>query len=451
MGYIKNRKELSTTKERKLIIDILEKTLSKNSTKKLLEKSVIFDANKNKLSINSDVISLGKGNIYIIGGGKAAGEMAVYLEKILGDKIKGGFVNVLEPIKLKTIKCNKVSHPHPTPTTFQAMKGLEKISSEIKKEDSIIFLLSGGASAMFALPPDEISASEFIEAQKTLVNSGLAIDDINCIRKHISQVKGGFITERFKENKVYTLALSDIVSGDISSLGSGPTDADRSTFKDAEAIIKKNKLKLPMSVIGYIRKGMQGKVRETIKIMPQNSKIYVLGDNRTLTASAIALSEEKRLRTQEIIWPDYTDAEKVSGFIAEHVERETSLPKIFIMGGELTTTPKKNSGKGGRNQHLILSLLHHLQKLPEPWAALAFNTDGTDFLKGIGGAIIDHNNAIKLNNSKSDISKYLESFDSYNYLRRVNSIIKTNPTNMNFCDLIIIVLGVYRTKRVNKK
>ncbi len=451
MKFIKNKKELSTSKERRILLSILEKALTKNLTKKILERLVHYDMDKKQLQIRSDKITLGNKNVFIIGAGKSAGEMALFLEKLLGKKIKGGFVNVLEPIKLKYMDCNKVSHPFPSKTTFKVTrKGLADISKNITDDDIILFLLSGGASSMLSLPPEDISETDFIEAQKTLVSSGLSIEQINSIRKHISAIKGGFLSQRFKNNTMITLALSDIASVDISALGSGPTDFDRTTFSDAEQIIKKNNLKLPLSVKGYIRKGIQGNVRETIKTMPLNSKIYLLGDTRTFATSVIETINDTKISIQEIEQLKDTDAEVVSTQIAQLLLKETERPKMFVMGGELTTSPSSNPGKGGRNQHFILSILPKLSDLKEPWAVLSFNTDGSDYIRGIGGAIIDHNNAIKLTSSKVNIQKYLESFNSYQYLRRVNSIIKSDLTNINFCDIIIVLLGVYRTKKISK-
>jgi glycerate 2-kinase len=449
MSSIANKEEISTSREKRVILDILERTLELLEPNALLAKSISCDGNT--LKIKHESIDISDRNIYVIGAGKSAGKMALGLEEILGDKIAGGFVNTTEAIQLKHLKVNKASHPFPTKSTITATKKILALKKKMKENDILLFLLSGGASAMFALPPDEIPVNDFIKAYEILVNAGLSVDDMNKVRKHISQVKGGKVTELFPQ-QIYTFIISDVLSDDISSVGSGPTDFDKSTFKDVKNIIKN--IQLPKTVLDYIDQGFKGKQAETVKIMPSNSKIYLLGQPSTMTYVAKSVSIRKRLHTY-VTQPLTGDTEEAAKSFVEVLKQQRKRPKLVLANAETTIKVPEKAGKGGRNQHFMLALMNEMHEIKEPWAVLSFDSDGRDFTKGVGGAIIDHNTLLKATEiNKEDIGKHLKDHNSHALLKSVNALIKSEDTGINLCNLVIAVLGVYRTKsreQQNKK
>lgn len=451
-SMILNKAETSTSKERKIAFDILEYSLSMSSTAKIMESNVSYDKKKDSLRIKTSNISLNKKDVYVFGAGKATFEIAKYIEKAMGARIKGGFINVKFPGKLKRIKVNRTSHPYPSKLGIKATSEILDYAKDIKPGSVILFLLSGGASSLFSLPVEDIPDSDFIETHKKLVNSGANIEEINKVRKHISQVKGGKFASLFSECEILTLAFSDVGPVDISAIGSGPTDSDKSTFKDVKKIVKKHSLDFPESVTNYINKGCKDKALETNRKMPLNSKIYILGSNYTLCKNALDYCDKKNLTADYISWPKKSDVNSVSKFISRKMLLNTrSRPKILILGGESTIKiPEDVKSKGGRNQHLSLSTLGHLRHLREPWSVLCFNSDGNDFLTGVGGAIIDHNSVLSVIKDKLDFRPFLKEYRSYDFLKKINSLVKSDPTGINFSDIIIIVLGINRTKTVKK-
>lgn len=440
-NIVNNTNELSTSREKRVILDILEKTLQELDPQVMLSKAISRE--KETITIRNETIDISKRKVYVVGAGKSAGKMALALESILGDSIAGGFINTTESVQLKYLKVTKASHPFPTKTTITATKKILALQKKIKKEDILLFLLSGGASAMFALPVEEISSEDFIQTYETLLNAGLSIDEMNKVRKHISQVKGGKLTQLIP-NQMYTFIISDVLSDDISSVGSGPTDFDKSTFKDVKKIIKK--MKLPESVTTYIDEGAKGKHPETLKLMPENSKIFLLGQPTTMTEEAKIISEKKHLHTY--VNPALTgETEDAAKEFALVLKNQRKRPKVVLANAETTIAVPEQAGKGGRNQHFILTLMKELQDLKAPWAILSFDSDGRDFTKGIGGAIIDHNTVLKATEiKKENIETHLKEHNSYAFLKSMSALIKSDNTGINLCNLVIAVLGIYRTK-----
>ena len=451
MSVITNRTEVATSKEKRIAMDMLEYVLDKNHPERYIKDSVSLE--KSTLTLKNNSFSIRGKNVYVIGAGKSSYQMAKALEDEIGDKIKGGFVNSLEPkSKLKYIKNNVVSHPFPSKATIDATKQIFDIQKKIKKDDVILFLLSGGASSMFALPPDDIAIDDFFRTYEILVRSGIKIDKINSIRKHISQVKGGNISKIFNDQKIFTLLLSDVLSGDVSIVGSGPTDYDKSSFSEVLEIIKENKLKLPDSVMDHIKLGSKGKIDETLKTMPENSRIYLLGDGRNVLESARSFCKTKKLDHTELVTSIDGDALKASKEITKELSKVEKRPLVLIGVGETTTKVPEKGAKGGRNQHLILSLLKELDKLSAPWSVLSFDTDGKDFVEGIGGAIIDHQSRLKLleQDREKDLDDALKRYASTDLLSSIGATIKSSETGINFCDIFVVVLGIYRVKTTKK-
>ena len=463
---LKNKKDFNTTRETNLILDVLENTIKSLDSQKLISESIKL--NNESLEIHKKSIDLENKNIFVVGAGKSVKGMAIALEKILGNKIKNGWINGLDYQKLEKlekINFTKATYPYTSKTNINATtKMINNLKKEISEKDIILFLLSDGASSMLSLPVDEIPTEDFIEINESLDKSNIEDSEMDKLRKHISQIKGGKFSQMF-ENNMYTLIFSDVISGDATVIGSTPTDYDKSTFQDASNIIKElksKKLTVPKSVEKYINEGLKGKHSETLKTMPENSKLFVLGDQGSALGKIEKYIRTKKLRYNIInLNKEYTDSNntinEISELISSNMTNAEKKPIIFLSVGEPTISLNEKSGKGGRNQHLVLLIAKKLCGLKTPWSVLSFNTEGNDSIDNVGGAIVDNkiveeymkNKEINSEEFIKIIDSSLEKQDSYTLLSEMKSIIESEHTGINFGDIFIGFLGA--DKVIKKK
>ncbi|MDP2907251.1 MAG: glycerate kinase [Nanoarchaeota archaeon] len=374
-------------------------------------------------------------NIFVIGGGKASYKMAETINKILKNKIRKGFVNSIVNKKVGNITISKAGHPCPDEN---GMKGVQKLLS-IKPSinDLVICLISGGGSAMLPLPVEEISLNDLKTINDLLLKAGANIHEVNTVRKHLSQVKGGRLAKALHPATIVSLIISDVIGDDLSVIASGPTSADKSTFKDAILILENYNLtdKIPKNVLQYLTNGVEGKAEETVK---ENDAVlekvhnFILANN--LTALKAMEEEAKKLKLQAVIEDPGIkgEARNVGKYVAEKI-LETKPSSVMIFGGETTVTVK-GKGLGGRNQELILSIIEKIKDKKVTIASVG--TDGIDFYKA-AGAIADGNSYKKSQKLKLDIQKHLDDNDSYTFFKKMKDQIMTGYTGTNVCDIIV--------------
>ncbi|MEQ9658666.1 glycerate-2-kinase family protein [Fulvivirga sp.] len=233
-------------------------------------------------------------NLYVIGAGKAAAAMAVETEKILGDIITDGVVTTKYHHSLPTnhIKIIESAHPVPDDNCDIAVRETIELLKKTSKNDIVICLISGGASSLWCDVPSELTMQDLQLTFDLLLKSGADIQEMNTVRKHLSQIKGGQLLRHTKA-KVYSLIISDVVGDDISAIASGPTVPDPSTFIDAKVILSKYELidKVPQGIINHIDQGIEGNIEETLKpgdAQLSNSKSKVIGNNQVALDAAKA-------------------------------------------------------------------------------------------------------------------------------------------------------------------
>ena len=253
MKFIKNYKSLlgSASKLKKDILEILEYILNHINPEEALKRSISLKGDS--IIITNINIHLNRTkNIYVVGGGKASYKMAKALYYLLDDSIKEGVISVKEATenRIGPIKIIKAGHPLPTPEGIDASREIIRISKEAKEDDLIIALISGGGSALLPYPMEGITLSELQKTNELLISSGATINEINTVRKHLSLIKGGRLSVSAYPAKIISLIISDVVGDDISSIASGPTAPDDSTFEEANLILKRYKIykELPSSV-----------------------------------------------------------------------------------------------------------------------------------------------------------------------------------------------------------
>ena len=336
---------------------------------------------------------------------------------------------------------------HPVPSEKSILAG-DKIISYIKsstKDELVIFLISGGASALLCKPPSSIMLNDKIILTDILLKSGASINEMNTVRKHISEIKGGRLANIANPSSCYSLIISDVINDDISSIASGPTVSDETTFNNALNILEKYDLleKTPSSIISYIKKGINGDVKESIKNV-DNCVNDIISSNK-LYREQLSSFAKKNGYKPIIIPGDLTGEAKIEALsIIENINKYTHQnndPIALISGGE-TVVNMTGSGKGGRNQELALSFLANYKKIEtqRDWLLLSVGTDGIDGPTDAAGGIIDSASIAKMQKLKMDVSNYLENNDSYTFLEKIDSLYITGPSGTNVADIQLILI-----------
>jgi len=328
-----------------------------------------------------------------------------------------------------------IGHPLPTQVGIEKTDKLVNEAKKLGKDDLAIVLISGGGSAMFVKPIESVSLEDKINITKKLLLCGANINEINVIRKHLSQVKGGQLARMLYPATVLSFVISDVVGNDLGTIASGPLSPDKSTFFDAINILKKYSIKVPIKINDYLKRGSISKQLETPKpgdIFFNNISIKIIADH--IMSANLALKKIKELGLPGDIF-----ATNLSGDCKVTAKQFISANKkrgISIATGE-TTVAVKGTGYGGRNQEFILSALLDLKP---GQALISIGTDGIDGIcpEPIAGAVGDADILDKAKRNKIDITKYLKNNDSYNFFKKTNGLIKTGPTDTNVGDLILL-------------
>ena len=424
---IKNFNELATNREKKEALSILEAGLDAALPNDILRKIV----KKDKLVIGKKTILLSKyARIFLVGFGKAADSMAKTVCSLA--KINGGIIVI--PCGTKSVLINKklkilhAGHPLPNKQSVHAGKQVVEFLKNRKQSDFIIFLISGGGSSLLSLP-DGISLLDKKITTSLLLKSGANIQEINCVRKHLSKIKGGKLVENLSCDAV-SLVMSDVVGDDLTDIASAPTYFDDTTFQDADEILTKYNLKkhIPQSVLKRLDLGIHNKIPET----PKSSKIrnYVIATNNDCLDAMI-----KRARQLGYV---ANTKRSVSGdvkLVSKNLLKsfQTKKQSCLIFGGEPTVNVMGN-GKGGRNQELVLSILDKIQNNKKNVVMVSCGTDGKDGNTDASGAIIE-NSRDRIDN----IQNFLKNNNSYYFFKKHKGLIFTGPTHTNLMDIGILL------------
>jgi glycerate 2-kinase len=424
---IKNFKQLATTGNKKLALSIVERGISGALPNASLEKIV----KQNFLQVGRKKIPLERyRHIYIVAIGKSADLMASTVDSLT--RIHGGLVVMPDKtrslIRKKKFALVRSSHPIPTAKSIVAAKKILGFLKFLEATDLVIFLISGGASSLVSLP-DGISLHDKQLVTRLLLRSGANIREINCVRKHLSKVKGGRLVESLR-CKAVSLVMSDVVGDDLSVIASGMTYCDKSTFCDAKKVLIKYCLKnlVPKSVWERIILGTNGMIPET----PKKPKIqnYVIHSSRNCVDIMKARAQKLGFDTRTIYSIEGNVGDAASK-ISKHVTRSQNFCLVF--GGE-TTVAVKGKGKGGRNQELVLNLLKKLKDSDKKMTIVSVGTDGIDGNTCAAGAIADSSMPLE------PISKYLDENNSYHYFKKYGGLIFTGSTHTNLMDIGLVLL-----------
>ncbi len=405
------------------------------------------------LKIGKLKLDLGKfKHVFVVGGGKASGKMAEALESALGDKITQGIVNVpndSEPYKTQKIELRKASHPIPDEAGVEGTKEMLALVNQVEEDDLIICLVSGGGSSLMPLPRGDISIADKQMVTNDLLRSGATITEINTVRKHISDFKGGWLAQKAYPATIVNLVLSDVIGDPLEFIASGPTIPDSTTFEDSIAVLRRYGLwsRTPPPVKSLLSRGRKGLIAETPK--PGDKvfrKVYdiIIGNNRLATSAVHKSFQRKGFRAltlTSVLQGEAKHVGTVLGSIAEEVVVSGNpLPRPcgIIAGGETTVTVS-GEGKGGRNQEIALSAA--LKITGKDGVAIAsYSTDGTDGPTDAAGAIVDGKTIARSKEEEIDARSFLANNDSYNFFSRLGDLILTGPTGTNVNDVSVVVV-----------
>ncbi len=392
--------------------------------------------------------------ILILGAGKAGTPMAQAAAAILGDRIAGGLVVVKTEHggPCRHVEIVEAAHPVPDEAGVAAGERILALAESAGPDDLVITLLSGGGSALLVAPAAGISLRELQAMTDALLASGATINEINCLRKHCSRIKGGQLARAVQPATLITLVLSDVVGSPLDVIASGPTVADSSTWQDAWAIVQRYELaaKLPASIITRLKSGLAGQLPDTPKATDpafDATRTLIIGDNRVAALAAAQAATDLGFNTR--LLTTYLEGEAVQAArFAVALAREVRAsghplapPACLILGGETTVQLGAHPGRGGRNQTLALAAALALDALGDEAAGItivSLATDGTDGPTDSAGALADGLTVRRGARAGLDAAAHLRADDAYPFLAATHDLLLTGPTQTNVNDLTFI-------------
>ena len=431
-------------------ISIFKATLSNVDPNLFIPEIVTFNASDGSFKIYDEKFNLGKSqNIYVIGSGKASTTMAEAIEKIFINNIHSGLI-IAPPHSTSTLKRIQMlegNHPIPDENSLVATNKLLDFIKAIPRGSYVFNLISGGTSALLCKPVNSISIEDLQQVFKLLIQSGAAIQEINTVRKTLSQVKGGQLLNLLNHVHLLDLIISDVPDDDLRFIGSGPTVAQEISYSQSSAVLKRYELwdKLPERVQAHLNTNILKEETHSHQNEPfdfKNNKSWIVS-SAVKVARETSQIAEKRGFTAILFEPAWTgDIEDYEEFIYEraiHYINNESKDMALIFFGECTVSITGN-GKGGRNQELALRMAKRFRQVDTPLAFLSAGTDGIDGPTDAAGAVIDENSmddALKLD---LDVEKYLSENDSYHFFKEYGNHIITGPTGNNVMDIQILLI-----------
>lgn len=374
------------------------------------------------------------GRIYLVAAGKAAWKMTEAAKRTLGDAVTDGVVitkyqHVMGSIP--GIACFEGGHPIPDENGVRGTQAALDMIENLQPEDTVLFLLSGGASALFEKPL--IPLQELQKINQQLLAAGCDITEINTIRKRLSAVKGGRFAQWCAPAQMETIVLSDVLGDPLDMIASGPSVPDTSTCQQALEIIERYSIEISPAAKALLQ-------QETPKTL-KGTKTQIIGSVRQLCHAAADACRE--LGYQPILLTDVLSCEAreagrfLSSILAAHAQDGRKL--AFLAGGE-TVVHLKGTGLGGRNQELALAAAEGIAGLSHA-AVISVGSDGTDGPTDAAGGYVDGDTCKELSDKGLSYAQILENNDAYHALQAVNGLVVTGPTGTNVNDISIALLG----------
>lgn len=431
------------------LTNLFQKAIAMLSPEKIVMSSV--RCNNSGLEIAGREIDMNDHPLYILAVGKAAIPMTKGLLNVVKENVTGLLIispeDVDVPVELRQKTLNG-SHPVPDKNSLNAGKRASEFFDQIPSDAIVLTLISGGTSSLMCLPADGISIDDLNETFHLLNNSGANIRQINAVRKHCSQIKGGQFL-RFLDPSVtlIDMVISDVPDDDLSVIGSGPTTVDSSDYSDARQVLQEYDLwdKVPETVRNHIKRGLEGTISGTVK----KGKDPIKKHHSSVISSARKLAEKMAdvaERDGYTVWiaehaynRDVKEVSKIVTQMARAVAdgiADIATPAVLVFYGE-STVSVTGSGKGGRNQELALRSALDISGY-DRITLLSAGSDGIDGPTDAAGAIVDGETISRAKKQGLDPDVYLQENDSYNFHSRAGTLLKTGPTGNNLMDVVLV-------------
>lgn len=384
-----------------------------------------------------------KGKTIVLGAGKAAASMAAELERVYPFPIEGMVITRYgHGAPTKFIKIVEASHPVPDSKGQEAAKSLFDYAKSATADDIVIFLASGGASALMSLPRDGITLDDKKFITKQLLACGAPIEEMNVVRKHLSAIKGGRLAQAAAPAKVITFAISDVVGNDLSAIGSGATVPDPSTFADVTRILEKYKIQLPEPVAAFLASATDKD--ETPKSLSNTESHLIVTPYDAFKATEKAAREMgfNVLFLGDSITGEARHVAAMHAGIVRQIKQNdapVAKPALLLTGGETTVTIASEGGRGGRNTEFLLSLAIELNGLDNVYA-IACDTDGIDGSEDNAGAIITPDTLARAAEQGLSAAEYLSKNDAYSFFSKLDDLVIIGPSRTNINDFRAILI-----------
>jgi hydroxypyruvate reductase/glycerate 2-kinase len=395
--------------------------------------------------------------ILVVGAGKAGAAMSAGVENELADSLPRleGLVNVPAPVprQLARIQLHAARPAGTNQPTAEGVAGTRRILEFLAgagPADVALCLLSGGGSALLPAPVDGVTLEDKQEVTRVLHACGATINEMNCVRKHLSRIKGGGLARAFTGRALFSLIISDVIGDPLDVIASGPTAADPTTFAEALAVLARFRLteSVPAGVLKYLNLGQAGLVPETLKVLPAHVHNYVIANNAQSLDAAKAGAVQLGYRVLNL--GSFIEGETrhvataMAGIVRSIRAAGQPLPPpvCLLSGGETTVTLAERSGLGGRNQEFALAAALTLgEEGLRSVVVLSGGTDGEDGPTDAAGAIVDETTLAKANHRGLDPAPFLARHDAYHFFKATDDLLQTGLTQTNVMDVRVILVA----------
>ena len=451
--YVKNRQVLVDHGNRVLrraALDIAEYVLDRVNPYRLTMEVVSLDGDT--LHIGEGSFDLrNRGDIYVLGAGKASLPIVQALEDILGDRIRHGLLTVKEGQTTGTriVETREASHPLPDVRGFKAAEDTLRLAAQTKAQDIVFCAITGGSSALWPCPIVGLGIEGKREVHRLLLESGASIREINAVRKHLSRIKGGRLAAAIMPATVINLTVSD-VTGDPYDYITGPTVPDTSTFDDARAVLDKYALweRMPAAAAEHLRNGTPD--MENPQHFPDDAihTFLLVPSDMVCTAAAEKAHElgfNPHILTCEMEGDSQTEGRRFGAALSLAQQANEMDALAVIAGGETTVSIRANVGAGGPNQEFGLAAACALSG--DEQTVLSLDTDGTDGPTDAAGAFADHTTIDRARAIGLDPARHLVDNNAYPFFKQLDDLLITGPTGTNVMDMRIVMVGRARRTR----
>lgn len=420
---VRNKDLLAYTPIRDRALKILNAGLEAIDTKKVITQTLRF--RNNYLFIHDRAYDLSNyRNIYLVAFGKDSFVASSEIKRILGNRLSAGVVLSLKPDKIPGLETYQCTHPNTSLNNVEATKKVIELIKQTNEDDMVLVIISGGGSAMLTAPYN-LTVAEKATIVENLMDSGADIEELNIVRKHLSEIKGGRLAQLAYPSTLVTLIFSDVIGNDLSTIASGPTVMDHSTVDDAKKVLAKYNIfeRISMPELELTESPKDQKFFQKVEN-------FLIMDNSVATA---AMEEEARALGYST-WVFANNLHGKADEVGKELLSKARKGEVLIAAGE-TTVEVNGDGIGGRSQELVLS---NLSRIKENQVLISAGTDGHDH-SDYAGALGDVYTLKKAKEENVNPDDFLKNNDSFHFFEKVGDGIETGQLESNVADLMLVV------------